>query len=517
MAEHIYPVILALFMSYLLCALAYKDSEYTVQRANEYIEENKYSVDKTYRPHYHLKAPIGWINDPNGFIQYQGEYHLFYQYNPYSTTANKIHWGHAKSKDLYHWEDLPVAMAPDHDYDSDGVFSGTTIEKDGKLYAMYTGNSPNGQVQCIAVSEDGITFDKIAENPVLKASDLPSNAQPQDFRDPKVFKKDDIYYVATVSKTINNTGQVLLYQSSDLIQWQFKSILLEGTEEQGIMWECPDLFELDGKDVLIISSIQMPAVGDDYRNTDTVLAFIGEIDWTSGEFHVESVKEIDHGLDFYASQSLLDDKGRRISVSWMNMWGRSYPTADLNQGWVGAMTLPREFHIENGYLVQKPISEIAVAYVYAAILHNVTLTDKTTVISGVAGETGQLEVIVDLSAANSFTIEIRAAKNEKTVLRYDVLTQELSLDRSQTGVNITGSENPPLFARQVKVPLGDNNLLSLQIFVDKSSVEVFANGGVETLTTTIYPTEELAQGIQFVAEGEAIIQNLTYCHIDLTI
>lgn len=159
--------------------------DYSIDRANEYIEQNRNTVIQTYRLKYHAMAPIGWINDPNGFSMYQGEYHLFYQYNPYSAVWDTMHWGHAKSSDLVKWEDLPVALAPDQEYDSGGIFSGSAIEKDGKLYVMYTCVSNDLQQQCIAVSEDGVTFEKVPENPVLTARDLPENALASDFRDPK--------------------------------------------------------------------------------------------------------------------------------------------------------------------------------------------------------------------------------------------------------------------------------------------------------------------------------------------
>ncbi|KAJ8913836.1 hypothetical protein NQ315_003745 [Exocentrus adspersus] len=490
------------------------DPNLTVENANKYIAENKNSVNQTYRLKYHAMAPIGWINDPNGFIFYQNEYHLFYQYNPYATTPNKMHWGHLKSKDLVHWEDLPVALAPDRDYDSDGVFSGSAIEKDGKLYVMYTGNSGNRQVQCIAVSEDGVNFTKIEQNPVLKTEDLPSNAKPEDFRDPKVFKRDDLYYVVTVSKTINETGQVLLYQSKDLIDWEFKSILLEGNKSEGIMWECPDLFELDGKDVLLLSSIQVPRSGNDHYNIDSVIAFVGEVDWEQGKFKVESMKELDHGMDFYATQTTTDDKNRRVMIAWMNMWGRTEPTTQLNNGWVGAMTLPRELRIVDGALVQAPIVEISGVYQTVAEYNDVTLTDETSRFNGVAGKVGELELEADLKQCEIVTIELRRNGDEKTILTYNTDNEELTLDRSNSGINITGEENPQVFSRNVKVPL-NGNVLKLQVFLDVSSVEVLVNDGKESLTATIFPTKTSSDLIRFVTVGTAVFKRLVFSNIVL--
>ncbi|XP_018563655.1 uncharacterized protein LOC108905323 [Anoplophora glabripennis] len=507
------PILLTLCL-YIQKSACDVDPNLTVENANAFIAENKDTINQTYRLKYHAMAPIGWINDPNGFIFFQDEYHLFYQYNPYNAYPNKIHWGHMKSKDLIHWEDLPVALAPDQDYDSDGVFSGSAIVKDGKLYAMYTGNSGDRQVQCIAVSEDGISFQKIDQNPVLDANSLPSNAKPQDFRDPKVFQRGDLYYVVTVSKTVDETGQVLLYQSTDLINWEFKSILLEGTKEQGIMWECPDLFELDGKDVLLLSIIQIARSGNDYSNIDSVVEFIGEMNWDEGKFAVESIKELDHGMDLYATQTATDDKGRRIVTAWMNMWGRTYPTADLGDGWVGAMILPRELHIEDGFLVQSPVSEIASFYEQVAEYTNVTLTDQTSRFHLVSGEVGEMELQANLENTNTFTIELRANDDEKTILSYDTESSELTLDRTNSGISITGNENPQVFARKVLAPLNDNRL-KLQVFLDQSSVEVFVNDGRESLTANIYPTKVPSDSIRFTAEGTALIERLTFSNINL--
>lgn len=490
------------------------DTGYSVERANEYIDANYEKVNQKYRYKYHAMAPIGWINDPNGFIYFRGEYHLFYQYNPYSSVWDTMHWGHAKSKDLVTWERLPVALAPDQDYDKDGVFSGSAIEINERLYVMYTCVSGDLQQQCIAYSDDGVNFIKIQENPVIDTSQLPSNAQTQDFRDPKVFKRDDTYYVVLASKTLSETGQILLYQSQDFIDWEFKSILLEGTAEQGIMWECPDLFEIDGKDVLILSAIQMPKVGDDFENIDSVIEFVGTVNWETGILNVEyDLKEIDHGLDFYASQTLLDAQGRRIMIAWMQMWGRTFVTSVLGHGWSGGMTFPRELHLKEGYLVQNPVKEIENYYKDTEELKNVSFVDATVRFALIEGEIGVLEVIADLTDAHSFSIQLRASANNKTVISYDVASQELKLDRSESGYVIVGDEGE-LSSRKIKTPL-INGKIKLQVFKDRSSVEIFVNDGSETFTAVIYPLDDAAQLIVFGGRGRVLLESVTLSSIDL--
>jgi len=151
----------------------------TIRKANQYIDENREKVDQQYRGSFHLLPPIGWMNDPNGFVYFRGEYHLFYQFYPYDSVWGPMHWGHAKSKDLLHWEELPVALAPSESYDKDGCFSGSAIVKDDKLYLLYTGHvddeEKREEAQCLAVSTDGITFEKLPTNPVIHAQHIEGN------------------------------------------------------------------------------------------------------------------------------------------------------------------------------------------------------------------------------------------------------------------------------------------------------------------------------------------------------
>ena len=243
-----------------------------LQQANDYIKNNINKVDNTYRQKYHIMPQIGWMNDPNGFIYYKGEYHLFYQYHPYSAVWGPMHWAHTKSSDLINWSNLDVAIAPDENYDMSGCFSGSAIEKDGKMYIMYTGHQDPGgfenlrQVQCIAISEDGVNFEKYKNNPVIDTNQLPSDTIIQDFRDPKVFEKNGKYYSVIGSRYKDDCGQILLYSSSDLLDWKYEGVIARSNGQFAKMWECPDLFELNGKDVLIMSPQFLEPRGNEYWN-----------------------------------------------------------------------------------------------------------------------------------------------------------------------------------------------------------------------------------------------------------
>ena len=272
-------------------------------------------TDTRYRPLMHFSAEKGWINDPNGLIYFKGKYHLFYQHNPHSAVWSSMHWGHAISTDMLHWEDLPIALYPDADYDKDsegGCFSGSAIEKDGRLYLMYTGTvHRNGncyQTQNIAYSDDGITFTKYKNNPVIYK---PEGAG-EDFRDPKIFFYDGLYY-AVIGGTIDNDGKVFLYTSSDILHWEYKGILFDSEGKVATMIECPDFFFLDGHWVLIFSPIGNP----DRRKC---IYYAGDMDFNTCRFTPRWNGIMDYGPDFYAPQTFLDKNGNRVIIAWMNRW-----------------------------------------------------------------------------------------------------------------------------------------------------------------------------------------------------
>lgn len=206
-----------------------------LQKARDFEAQYGPHIPASERPIFHATPTIGWMNDPNGFSVYKGEYHLFYQYHPYSNEWGPMHWGHLKSRNLLCWERLPAAMAPDMPYDASGCFSGSAVElPDGRQMLMYTGvqrsRNPDGfiqeiQTQCIAVG-DGIDYEKYDGNPVLNEKDLPQGGSPVDFRDPKIWREDDgTYYAAVGNRTEDNSGAILLYRSMDGFRWELVRVL----------------------------------------------------------------------------------------------------------------------------------------------------------------------------------------------------------------------------------------------------------------------------------------------------
>lgn len=461
-------------------------------------------------PSYHIAAPSGWINDPNGFSCFKGEYHFFYQHYPYDVNWGPMHWGHVASKDLVHWERLPVAIAPDKIYDaSGGCFSGSAIEHDGKLYLMYTGHVdlpvPTAaginriETQNIAVSDDGITFTKIAANPVLyvpaEAGDISGN----DFRDPKVWTHGGKYYAVVGSRNKAETvGLALLFESRDMETWTFKSIMAQSEGNQGDMWECPNFAEVDGRDVLILSPMNIKAEGKKFLNLQQSGYMLGEMNYETGIFTHGEFEMLDAGFDFYAPQILQAPDGRCIMIGWLDMWGT--PMLEQADGWSGQMTVPRELHIRDGKIVSTPVKELELLRGEKVSYENQSLV-KATKLDGVRGSVGELLTTIDLTRSKNFSIELRSSGKEKTVLSYDAATRIVKLNRDKSGQILTGE-------REIKLaPAAE---MKLQIFLDRSSLEIFINDGEAVFSTRLYPKTN-SQDIIFVpTQGALTLREVTF-------
>ena len=317
----------------------------------------------TYRLNYHVCPEHGWINDPNGFSYFQGYYHLFYQYYPDEPIWGPMHWGHAKSHNLCDWIHLPIALAPDSEYDKNGCFSGTALIEDDEIKLIYTGNlivdlenKKNIQVQNIATSNDGINFNKYKYNPVIDTDEIPREASVFDFRDPKIFKNNNKYYVVIGSKSNDNEGQVLFYESYDMKEWNYLSKF--SLPNMGEMWECPDIFEINGKLVMIFSPINKKSENLKFQNSNSNVYIIGEFNYNTGVFKEEYIGELDSGFDFYAPQTLIDGDGRVIMIAWANTWETEQVPKRESLGWNGIMTIPREVTLSNNKLMLTPVSEL---------------------------------------------------------------------------------------------------------------------------------------------------------------
>ena len=465
------------------------------------------------RPCFHLTPLVGWMNDPNGFSYYKGKYHLFYQYNPYATSWAPMHWGHAVSSDLLHWEHLPVALAPDAPYDDfNGCFSGSAVElADGRHLLMYTGVASDGrtadghvrpkQTQCLAIG-DGVDYQKFEGNPVIDGSFLPNGGSTEHFRDPKVWREDDGTYRAVIANlAAEGGGQILLYRSADGLAWQPAGVLSRNKGRYGRMWECPDLFSLDGYDVLLLSPQDMLPEGHEFYSGNGTLCIIGHVDKKTGELAEETLSSIDNGIDFYATQTVLTPDGRRVMVAWMQNWDSITGVARTVRLF-GSMTVPRELRVRDGRLFQWPVRELDELRHDEVSHRGVVLGADPMALDGVSGRV--VDLLLDVrpeDAANPYEeLVIWFAQDERfhCSLRYRPATGTLIISREHAG-----SRRAFVHHRKCDIP-GAPAELSLRMVLDKNSVEVFVNGGEKAVTMTI-PTELSADGITFCVSGAAAV------------
>ncbi|MBX9138097.1 MULTISPECIES: glycoside hydrolase family 32 protein [unclassified Clostridium] len=313
------------------------------------------------RPKIHLTAPKNWINDPNGFIYYNGEYHLYYQYFPYECKWGTMHWGHATSKDLLMWEHYPIALYPTKEYDQNGCFSGTAMIENDELHLYYTGikydkfregniHSPYDNYsfeasQAKIVSKDGYTFNNYEDKKLIIPPILDESLGHRTHtRDPKVWKYKDRYSMALGSKFKQEsndkfTGEVLFYTSNDGEQWTYKNRCYDDTI--GDMWECPDLFKVDGNYLLVMSPENI--ISDDINYTNNSVYSIVDFDEENCDMKlINKQKFLDEGLDLYAPQTTLDEFGNRVLIGWMRM-----PLTFEGEEWIGMMSLPRVINIRD--------------------------------------------------------------------------------------------------------------------------------------------------------------------------
>lgn len=467
-------------------------------RATNYCMHNRMSVLHRYRHTYHVMPEIGWCNDPNGFVWHDGKVHLFYQFNPYSSAWDTMHWGHVTSADMVKWQYEPVALAPDRDYDVCGCFSGSATVKDDMLYLMYTGVDESGkQLQCLAVSTDGKEFRKPFSEPVIGEDKLPSGVSALDFRDPYVFRNNGTYYCVIGTKC-NGFGNIALYSSVDLEHWHFVGFAFDPADEKcklNDVYECPCVADTDGRQVLICSPKFKERDGNKYENVHSVIYFVGQFDYESGRFVYENTGEIDGGFDFYAAQATKLPDGRAVLTAWMQMWDRELPTQ--KDGWAGAMVLPRELSLKGTDLVQAPVKEIENYRTAKAERSHILLGQGPVSIDGIRGKRIELIAEFDVQSAERCGVKLFAGKNTQTLVYYDAHKKAVVLDRSRSGVYISGNE-ANCDTRSVDVSASGK--IKLRIFTDNSSVEVFVNDGEATLTANVYADED-SDGVVFFADG----------------
>ena len=488
-----------------------------LQQARGYEQNAMSRIHASERPAFHITGSAGWINDPNGFSCYNGEYHLFFQYYPYKNVWGPMHWGHAKTKDFIRWEQLPAAMAPDMEYDKDGCFSGSAVQTpDGKQLLMYTGvrqvigesgEKEDRQTQCVALG-DGLNYTKVSENPVITGEKVPEGGSVRDFRDPKIWydAEEKVYYSVVGNRPADGSGAILLYRSEDGIHWDYVTTVDACRNEYGRMWECPDFFPLDGKWVLAVSPQEMKQMGHEFHVGHGTMFLAGDYDKKTHTFDRKWVQAIDYGLDYYAPQSLETPDGRRVSIAWMQNWATCHSQPEKVR-WFGQMTLPRELQIRNDRVYQNPVRELENYRTNPVIHKNIPVSRETT-LEGVKGRILDMTVTVrpgDDKGYRKFKMYFAKGGDCHSSVSFRPASGKVRMDRTFSGFAYDIVNNRSFLVDADKE-------VKIRVIMDRFSVELFFNDGAQTATMTLYTPQD-CDGISFEAEGNVLMDVEKY---DLT-
>lgn len=431
-----------------------------------------------WRLKYHVMPPVGWLNDPNGLCVLDGKYHLFFQYSPSDPNGSLKYWGHYVSTNLFSWEYKGIVLYPDMPYDCNGVYSGSALVEGEELWLYYTGNVKlSGDYDYIYNGREGNTVLAVMDKNgnvrdkklLMKNSDYPSNLSCH-VRDPKVWRENGYYYMVLGARTKTDKGCILLYESDDRLSWKLKNIL-ETEETFGYMWECPDMFCIDGQRFLSFSPQGLERNGLDYANIYQSGYMAVEGDFT-GDYCLGKFKEYDRGFDFYAPQTFEDEDGRRILIGWMGMPDSDYSNGTISRGWQHCMTVPRELISKNGQIYQCPVRELESLRGSSKNYH-LCGTEK---ISVPASSELHLDLIKETGESFSMCIDggLRIDYDkEKNIFQIQFLPgSNIGWGRTKRGVVL-------------------DNLDRLRILLDTSSVEIFINDGQEVFSTRIYPDMDI--------------------------
>lgn len=456
--------------------------------------------DSNYRPAYHFTPEENWMNDPNGMVYYKGEYHLFFQYNPDANVWGPMHWGHAVSEDLINWEELPVALYPD---DLGNIFSGSAVVDEHNtagfktgdedvLVAIFTHQNPetNEQYQSLAYSNDrGRNWEKYEGNPVL------INEDKTDFRDPKVsWHEETQQWVMVVA-----AGQeILFYSSPNLKDWKYLQSFGQGLGAHGGVWECPDLFTVRNENGEKRWALLVSVNPGGPNGGSGTQYFLGSFDGETFQTSQAETKWLDYGTDNYAGVTWSNEPNdRNLFTGWMSNW--AYAQDVPTTAWRSGMTLPRTLELSGNsdLLLSKPAEEVRSILASNNIEFNasgVDIQDNPVL----KGGTFQIHTILDLSEETSAQL-FWGNETSGVTINYDKTTSEILLDRSDAGFDFNNLNNNIIHVPYV---LPESNELEFEIWVDKSSVEVFINGGERVITFLIFPNTPF-DNLQIHSKSEA--------------
>ena len=512
-----------------------KDNLPEILRRFEQENMQKVAVEK-YRCHFHLMAPVGWLNDPNGLSYFRDRYHVFFQYSPFAVNGGMKLWGHYTSKDLVQYKYEGAPFLPDETYDKDGVFSGSAIVWKDKMYLFYTGNveeegdhdyihSGRGANVIRVISEDGEHFS--AKQCILTNADYPAECTNQ-VRDPKLFQMADGTFRMVLGAWLqDDKGAVLLYSSTDLEHFTFEQLYT--TEKAfGYMWECPDIFARDGHRILAVCPQGVPSEAEQYQNIyqsgyfieteetrNVDLSFKGTEETRNVDLSFKGTEETrnvdssfkgteetrnvnssfkgteetrnanpsfiewDMGFDFYAPQTFETPDGRRILIGWAGVPDAEYSSNPTNEGWQHSLTVPRELRYHNGKIYQLPIRELG------QLRKKEILPEKESYVL----DNGCGELIFDgIAGASSAAICVQIGTG-----------CSLSYEKGLVTLQFTGDSGAGRGKRVARCEA----VHKIQILMDVSILEIYINDGEIVMTSRIFLPEKDAT-VRFLGQAEMI-------------
>ena len=447
----------------------------------------------SWRQNYHIQPIYGLLNDPNGFVWFNGRYYLFYQWFPFGAVHGMKHWFQTESFDLVNWDNKGVAIKPEYILESHGIYSGSGFVHNELLYIFYTANKRDSEwkrhaSQCLVIMGESGEMTK-QNQPIIQSQ---PKGYTEHFRDPKVWRKEDKFYMVIGAQRENLTGCVLLYQSDNLIDWSWQGEIKTNENNFGFMWECPDFFELENHGILLFSPQGLRPKGDSFQNIYQSGAFVGNpLDTLTGQFDHGDFQELDAGFDFYAPQTTLSPDGRRLLVGWMGLPEIEYPTDA--EGWAHCLTIPRELSVKNNKLLQQPAREL-VHYRKNENSKTVNLNHAIANLEELSGISYEMICDIEVQGAKKAGLKIRVGNGEETLLYLDTVARKVVLDRTNSGAEFA------LDYGTVRQKNYHQTIVRFHVFMDTSSIEVFVNSGEIVFTSRIFPKLE-SDGIQFFAEG----------------
>ncbi|MFL0441135.1 sucrose-6-phosphate hydrolase [Enterococcus pernyi] len=433
-----------------------------------------------WRLDYHIQPPSGLLNDPNGFSFFNGKWHLFYQAYPMGAVHGLKSWYHLTSKNLVDWQEEGLKLLPSTSYDSHGVYSGSALPVNDKLFLAYTGNVRDENwartsYQLGAWMQPNGELSKLTTPLISK----PPYGYTQEFRDPQVIFYKDEYLLLLGAQNQNKQGEILVYRSPDLDTWSYAGPLQFTQQSMGFMIECPNLVFIDGKALLLFCPQGLEQSILEYQNIYPNAYIIGEAyDIETNQLTQPStLKNLDEGFDLYATQAFNAPDGRALAVSWIGLPEISYPTDPF--GWAHCLSIVKELTIENGTLYQRPVKEMSQLRIDPPCSLNHSVSQINT-------EQNRYEINLEFKENQSGKIHLCSDPmgNNGLILSFDRRHGKMKIDRSLSG---------EVFAEDYGVTREftiSQEPLSLQIFVDISVVEIFINDGKQTATARIFPSSE---------------------------